>query len=209
MSQKMTYVSTTATTNPYASASWVDPDIVANRLPGFCKTIFIISLILTCLRIPILLLSIVGHSMISQGMVPQQPGMTVDVSQTAAFELSASAFIVIFGLLANSLLLAKNPTGIAMGWMLVMSVVGSMGVAIWQTIHVVGQMDTGTPESAGFVAGMIGGVAVTLIVRLVLLGLYVAALLLFTGWLRTAGAAAGSPSQSPLSPVVDPASPLP
>ena len=86
----------------------------------------------------------------------------------------------ICGLLANSLLLAKTPTGVSMGWMLVLSTPASTGVGGWQTRLLVAHVGQATPQAAGVVAGAV----VAMTVRLFLLGLYVAALVRFSAWLH-------------------------
>lgn len=158
--------------NPYSSPTTVD-QVPAKRvyLPGYCKTMFIIDLVLCCLRVPMVILGFVGASMIT----PDDP-----LAQTVKFELATGIAIVGFGILANIGLLLKKSWGALLGYLALVASTASIGTAVMQIGAQMDQYAEGSPERIGAVIG--GGFV--FMIRLALMGLYLAALLKFSAWYK-------------------------
>lgn len=157
--------------NPYLSPATANPARAARALPGFCKTIFIIELVLCCLRVPLVVAGFVGATM----MGPDDP-----LAQTVIYELATGVGIVGFGILANIGLLMKKGWGVPLGYLALVATAGSVGTGILQFSAQMNQFPMGSPERVGVMFG--GGIV--FIIRLALMGLYLAALKKFSAWFK-------------------------
>ncbi len=148
----------------------------APRLPTYCLVIFIMDLVFATLRAPLVLIGIVGLHMAAQGMIAEETGRMV--FRTGLAEVLTSAGIVLFGIPANIGLLCKKPWGLILAWVVAAITVGSIGVGVWQLILMVQPIPEGSMERiAAGAGGLIAGTF-----RVVLLGLYVGALVVFARW---------------------------
>lgn len=141
-------------------------------IPTLSKVMFIVSLIICLLRVPLVFFAFVGLMMIQQGQGP------VELLPTVWFEIGSGAALAGCGILANGLMLAKIDWAVKLGYLTVLAVLFSIGVGIWQAMLQVGLQQPGTPEQAG----MMIGIVLVIGFRLTLLGLYVAALIQFAAW---------------------------
>ncbi|MBI4617190.1 MAG: hypothetical protein HY720_26490 [Planctomycetes bacterium] len=153
------------------------PDAAA--LPTFCKVMFILDLVFAGLRVFIVGFGVYGYSV----MKKDDP-----MAGTAIAELVSGAALAFFGLSANAFLLARQAWAQALGWFDVLASFASLGIGVWQGTIMLEQFRSGSPEYSG---GLIG-IAFVAILRLVLVGLYVAALVKFAGWAKRRSAAAWS-----------------
>ena len=143
-----------------------------DEFPGFCKTIFIMELVFSGLRLLTVLLAIVGYAILRQ----QQPES--DLTFSAVFEIASGLAMLLTGLPANILFLLRKRWAAVIGWLYVATTVGSLGIAIWQTKLHFRQFKAGSPEQIGGYVG--AGFAFT--IRVVLLVLFVVALVKFSQW---------------------------
>jgi hypothetical protein len=169
------------TNNPYAS-SYAAPQQQAPRtqasLPGYCTTMFVISLIFSVLRIASTGFSILGMYMLSQA------GAASPLASNAIWEVLTGAGMMISGIIGNSLMLARKPVGLYFGYMLIFFVLSSFLVAIIQTVtlfNMQGAGVAGSPQQAQLI-GMVVGASVVIVFRLALVGAYVIALVKFKQW---------------------------
>ena len=139
-------------------------------MPGFCKTIFIIELVFCCIRTVLVLGGIVG--LLNMVNVPPR------LQQTVIFEVSAGAGIAVFGIFGMGLLLARKDMGVVLGYLDVVSTIGSLIVAVWQLSILAENVPPGSPERIGMYVG--GGI--TLLIRLALIGLLIAAMMKYRDW---------------------------
>ncbi|MDD5645260.1 MAG: hypothetical protein PHO00_07450 [bacterium] len=142
-----------------------------NPYPVFSKTLFIMDLVFSCLRIPLVLLGIIG--MIS--MRHEDP-----IYFSGYFEILTGAGIVVCGLWANIALLIKNPMGITLAYYNIAFTIGSMLVGIWQIIIQASMLGGDTVKIASFSVGA----GFTFIVRIAVLSCYFIALKKFKMWLE-------------------------
>lgn len=138
---------------------------------------FIVSLILCILRVFSTALSLIGTVMIAK-MDSPPPG-----AEVAILEVITGGFIALFGIIGNSLMLAKKPVGFYFGCLTVLSVLGTYLVSAIQLSSVFSQQQMNqAPNAQAMMVGMIVGAVVVILFRLVLLALYVFALNKFRGW---------------------------
>lgn len=164
---------------PAARARTADPF----ALPTYCKVMFIIDLVFSGLQ-----LVNVGAGIFGQSLVPRSHPL----APTLLPDLLASSAIVLFGISACSFLLARKDWAIALGAFDIMATLGSVTIGFWKSAIMLDALKPGTPQYAGSVIG--GGLV--LVARLVLLGLFVAALVKYSRWARRRSAAAWSPAGS-------------
>jgi len=157
---------------PYAASQPFAEQPASVKLPVFCKVMFIISLVFCCLRVPLAMLSVLGYFVLQQRNDPLLP--------TALFEIVTGAGIALFGIPANGFMLARKPWALLLGYSTVAVTVGSVFVGIWQLSIMSGQHPAGSPEQMILIVGSLLGV----VLRLAILGLYVAALVKFSAWAR-------------------------
>ena len=139
--------------------------------PTFARVMFIISLVFAVLRLLTLPMSFLGYQVLEEQGSP----MVV----TVPWEIAMGGGIALFGLLGNSLMLARQKFGMYLGWLLVAAVVGSICVGFWQAGFSLEQFPAGSPQRTGAMIGM----AITVVIRIALLGAYIYALLLFSSWM--------------------------
>src|SRR5262245_59059715 len=110
--------------NPYVSPQggwgqpdqWSQPGGHAPGVPGFCTTMFVVSLCFCVIRGVLVAVGFLGLAILPAG----SPAVVV-----VYFELATGIGMVLCGLPANSLLLAKNQIGIFLGWGLVFFTIAS------------------------------------------------------------------------------------
>ena len=177
--------------NPYLSpgpSPYAQPVAAAyaardpNRLPVYCLVLFIMDLAFSLLRAPLVVMSVVGLYMMARG--PADHDMSRMVAQTGLGEVLTGAAIVLCGVPANIALLCKQGWAVVLAWVAVVATLGSIAVGMWQLSFMVQQFPEGSAERIGAIMGGIftGGF------RVALLGLYAAALVVFTMWSASAGA---------------------
>ncbi len=166
--------------NPYASGTLAPPpprpQSVARKMPVFPMVMFILSLVFTVLRVPLVLFGFVALTALAD--IPPS------LMATVPFELGSGSAIVVFGLAANILLLMKKNIGVPLGWCLVASVVFSLAVGLWQGGLQAGEFEAGSPEQIGAFIGL-GFVTV---LRIVILAMYITALVWIGRWFNEASA---------------------
>jgi hypothetical protein len=141
----------------------------AQGLPSFCKTLFIMDLVFCCIRALIVPFSILGYSILQQQGSP--------LLRTVFFEILTGALMAILGILCNILLLMRKPRGAPLGFLNVIVTVGSIGVGIWQA-------SLSAPPNPQQASAYMAGAGFSVVVRLILLGLYINALTKFSQWHR-------------------------
>jgi len=142
-------------------------------MPAFCMVMFIVSLVFCGIRAPLVAMGFAGYFALQQmGNHPLMP--------TVAFEIGTGLGIVVFGIPGNALLLARQSWAVLLGYLAAASVVGSIAVGIWQTSIMAEGQAADSPERIFVLIGSGGA----FVFRLVLLGLYVAALAKFSSWAR-------------------------
>jgi hypothetical protein len=154
-----------------------DPPRVRRRLrrgssyPVFPKVIFILDIIFCSIRLVMVPLSLFG-AVFMQRNDPNNPMLP-----TTYFEVGTNLAVGLVGLLAAGLMLGRKRFGAILGVLAILAVLANMGVGFWQgTIQFAAQgFKPGSPE---YVGGLVG-LGLVALVRLVLLGLYVGALLAF------------------------------
>jgi hypothetical protein len=168
---------TNPSTNPYAPsypgyASAMRPN---DSMPTFCLTMFIISLCLCLLRIPVVIFGVFGWMGLEATGQANQP-----IALTVPFEVLSGAAIVVLGISANVGLLLKQRWGVSLGYLTVVACFISMALALWQ-LSILFQATTDDAQRVGFVVGAV----LTLIIRLTIVGLWLSAVLKFSRWLDT------------------------
>ena len=147
--------------------------------PSFVTTMSIVDLVMCCLRLLAAGVGVVGLlAVASQGVV----GLGLTVYADAGINL----LLGIVGIVAAILLLRKSPIAVPLGWATVGLAILSVLLAVVSVINLVSNADAGfggQPRPPGFVPGAIIGAAVTVGIRLVLLGMYATALVKFSEWL--------------------------
>jgi hypothetical protein len=135
------------------------------KFGGFVMTFIIMDLVFSCLRIPMVALSIFGYTEIE----PTDP-----IYQTTLFEIMTGLGIILFGILANILILVKKRIGCSLAWGNVLVTISSIMVGLWQASIVFGSSDIDEgPEKVGVILG--GSCAI--IIRVGILVCYIIAVL--------------------------------
>ena len=168
--------------NPYASPEAVSAMAASDRLPlpTYSKVVIIADLVLCSLRGLLVVLSIVGYLALQQEESP--------MLASVVGEILTGVGIAIFGITGNALLLARKRWAVALGYLAALFALGSVGVGLWQLAFVLDQFPAGSPQRIG---AMIGGGFVAA-VRVLIIGLYVAGLLMVTSSARRVAASPGS-----------------
>lgn len=136
----------------------------AASMPTIVTVMAILSLIFCLIRIPLVAMGIMGYSELAALGHP--------MAMAAPWEILTGIGMVICGILGNILLLAKKRAGVAIGWGLMGCTIGSIAVGLWEASIMLGQFPDGSPQKVG---GYIGA-AITLVIRLALVVLYIIAL---------------------------------
>lgn len=165
--------------NPYATA----PQNYSNgrfeqvytntNPPVFSMIMIIISLILSVLRVLLVGLGIVGYFLLAS-LEESPPGFALAIP-----EILTGAGIAFFGILGNSLLLARKKIGVTLAWVMVGCVVASLLVGILQGVAMLNTHNQGSPEWIGAVVGIV----VTIAIRIAILACYVIGLQQYRKWL--------------------------
>lgn len=174
--------------NPFASPTSAGPPVNQRHqrrpFPVFCLVMFITSIVFASIRLLTVPLAVVGYFMLRESGDPQVVAVP--------FEIITTTGIAVFGILANSLMLARKKIGISLAWILVACVVSSILVGIWQLTYVPGNAELADPaQKTAFMIGAFVAGGFFMVIRMALLGAYCAALAMFSKWL------AQSPAQSP------------
>ncbi|MBN2190044.1 MAG: hypothetical protein JW728_02400 [Candidatus Aureabacteria bacterium] len=142
----------------------------SSSYPVFSKTFFIMDMVFSCLRIPLVLLGILG-------MVSMQKDDPIYFS--GYFEILTGMGIAVFGLWANIALLSKKASGITMAYYNIAFTIGSTLVGIWQIVI----QSSAVAGDAVRVASFSIGAGFTFIIRIALLICYFIAVKKFKSWL--------------------------
>jgi len=163
--------------NPYQPSMATYAPAATNappRLPTFCLVMFILGLIFACIRVPLVLAGVVTWF-----AVPPGPGEAA-LYTSVPFEVLSGAGIALFGIPGNIGMLMKRGWGAVLGLLSIASSLLSLGVAVWQ-LTLMFPSSNNPAEQAGF----IGGAAITMIIRVTIIGLYGLAILKFQQWLAS------------------------
>jgi hypothetical protein len=144
----------------------------AAGFPVFAKTMFIIDLALSGLRVPLILLAVVGYAALQQNNDPMLP--------TVSGEIATGFAMAMFGIAAGVFALLRKPWAVWLGWLAVLATLGSFGVGLWQASLKMAEFAPGSPERIGGYVGF----AFVVIFRLGYLGLYAGALVQFARWIN-------------------------
>jgi hypothetical protein len=140
--------------------------------PTFPKVIFILDIIFCAIRLLMVPLSLFGAVVMKQ-QNPNDP-----MIETTYYEVATNLAVGLFGLLAAALMLGRKRIGLVLGLVAILAVLANMGVGFWQgslTMEKNG-FKPGSPEFAG----ALFGIGLVVLIRLVLLGLYIGALVSFS-----------------------------
>lgn len=146
------------------------PMIGAATLPTFCKTVFIIDLVLCVLRGLLVLVGVVGIMVLKQQQSP--------LYKTALLELCFNFLIFAAGLPANIGMLMKQSWGVVLAYVAGLATLASVGVGCYHLPLVMEKFPDGSPERVGAYIGA----GVTCLIRVALAGLLVAAAMKFSAW---------------------------
>ncbi len=140
---------------------------------------FILDLVFVGLRAILVLFGIFGVIMMQS--LPEPDPMIVN---TGIWEVLSGVAMVVTGLAASGMMLAKIRAGAYVAIVKVVAVISSYVVSFWQTSYAIAnfsQLPEGSPEQVGGYIGLgIGGVF--LLIRVALLVAYVFAVLKFLRW---------------------------
>lgn len=139
--------------------------------PGFTIVVAILNLVFSLLRVLFVGFSIFGYA----NMRMDNP-----LAESALAEIFTGAGVAIFLFIASLLLLLKVRAAIPFAWVAVVTVIFNIGVGVWQS-SLIAQGFKSPEERIGAVLG--GGVV--LVVRLVLLGVFMMAIVLAQGYFRS------------------------
>lgn len=156
---------------------WGPPSGYTPDMPGFCKVMFIVSLVFCLLRAIFVALGFIGMGV----MKPDDPLM-----KAAFLEIGTGLGMVLCGVPGNTLLLFKNQIGFYLGWGLIACTVGSILTGIVELFLTGGNMAGGPPpppgmETAQLVGVIIGG-GISILIRGSIIVAYATALLKFQSW---------------------------
>lgn len=154
--------------NPY-NPPVVNPaaPVTSNWPPAFCIAMFVVSLLLCFLRLPLLALDLSNDNM----------GYDPAFEPTIIPGIATSAAIVLFGFIGNGLLLGRIAWGIPFGVCLLLSVAASIGVDIW--MHVISRS---LPDYRSTAVSECIAIGIP-VFRITLLLLYAVALFAFRTWI--------------------------
>ena len=161
--------------NPFASPAAVShfaPPPRKSGMPTFSRVMFIVSLVFAAFRLISVPFAIMGFLMMQRDGNPMMA--------SAMGEIATAVGIAFCGTVGNGLMLAGKKFGLYLGYALVLFVIGSLGVGLSQAGMVLGQFPEGSSERIGAMIGMGGA----MLFRVILLGLYVYALIGFSGWVN-------------------------
>lgn len=148
-------------------------------LPTFVTVMSIIDLIFCGLRLPLLIVSVLG--ILAMVANPQMQSLVgVSVLSFVAEALTAGC-----GLAAGIGMLTKKPWATNVGWVAVICCLISLGANIYTTMNTF-DLQLAQIQGPGADAARVGayvGLAGTVLFRLALLGCYIAALKMFTNWI--------------------------
>ena len=103
------------------------------------------------------------------------------LATTVLWEIAAGAGIVVFGLSGDLLLLLKKPWAMGLAWLSVLSTLGATAVGVW-ALSLLAEPMAGN-DQAKQIGFWVGG-GITLLVRLGILVVFVAALVVYSKWAR-------------------------
>ena len=147
--------------------------------PGFVKAMGIIDLVMCGLR-----LVVGGFGVIGLLALAQQMGVALSLQMYA--EVGVNLLLGVVGIVAAILLLLKSPAAIPAGWAAVALSILSMLLSIPEIFRLISNPDSalaGQAQRPGMVVGAIVGASFTFGIRVLLVGLYIAALQKFSQWL--------------------------
>lgn len=160
--------------NPYATPlqAYAPLPETTLKMPTFCVVMFIISLILAVLRIPV-----VFYATMNWIRIPPE-FMGNPIFLTAPFEILSGAAIVLFGIAGNIGMLRQRRWGVVLGFLTLISSLFSLAVALWQLFIVSRTLNA--EQQATFLVGAL----VTLVIRGTLIGLFALAVFKMRHYLR-------------------------
>ena len=170
--------------NPYTApqggwgtpqGQWGQPSGYTPDVPGFCKVMFIVSLVFCFLRAVFVALGFLGMGI----MRADDPLM-----KAVFLEIGSGLGMVLCGVPGNSLLLAKNQIGSYFGWGLIAFTVASILTGIIELVLTGGNMGNPPPPGAekAMLAVTIVVASITCLIRVGIIVAYGAALIQFQNW---------------------------
>ena len=148
--------------------------------PGFTTFVAIVNLVFSLLRVPLVGFSIFGYA----NMRMDNP-----LADSALAEILTGSGVAIFLFIASLLLLLKVRAAVPFAWVAVVAVFLNIGVAVWQSFLIA----EGFKSPEGRIGALLGS-GVVIVVRLVLVGLFMMAIVLAQGYFRSKSR---SPSMGP------------
>lgn len=145
----------------------------AAPFPTLCTVMFGVEIGFAVLRGVILAFTLLMLKAIQQ-QLPNDP-----MAATYKPEMAMNGLLFAFGLLANVSLIFRQRWAVALGWVVALASVGSLGVAVWQASIMFAQTNDQATR-----AGMMFGLVFILTLRLCLLALYASARTQFSSWWR-------------------------
>jgi hypothetical protein len=139
--------------------------------PGFTTFVAIVNLVFSLLRVPLVGFSIFGYA----NMRMDNP-----LAQSVVAEIFTGSGVAVFLFIASLLLLLKVRAAVPFAWVAVVAVFSNIGVAVWQSFLIAEGFKS--PEER---IGAVVGSGVVIVVRLVLLGLFMMAIVLAQGYFRS------------------------
>ena len=168
--------------NPYEASAFESGTAwgpASASLPTFVVVMMVLAIIFSVLRF---LAGVVG-------MVGMASGAVEHITSSMYMEVGVNFISATLGVVAGFLILFKKPAGVMFAWTYVVAIVASLGVAVIQAFEVTSRMPArmaADPQmAAGFKAGMVLGSGIVLIVRLMLLALFIAAVVKYARWLES------------------------
>ncbi len=146
------------------------------KLPPYCTTMFIVSLVFSVIRVPLVFLSAVGIA----GLVAGEASTGIIVA--GFLELFSGMGMAVFGIAGNIALLLRKTWGLTLAYCLVASVLLSYLGAFLSVMRM-----AETAEDPAMRIGMFVGALGMLTIRAAILVAYVVAILKFSEWIKSAG----------------------
>lgn len=149
------------------------PAAQAVPFPIYTLVVAIIDMVFCVLR-----LALVGMGIYGLTLIMRRPDAGSTVAMGIA-EVVSGAAMVVLGIAANGMILAKKRPGVIIGWMLVAATGVSLGLGLFQGFMQMSRFQPGSPQFVGAIIGIVLVVGL----RIGIIVAYAFALLMFQKWL--------------------------
>lgn len=159
--------------SPLESTAAASPPLLAVAVrpyPVFCVVVFAIDLIMCVIRVALVPLTVIGYFALRGG--------NEAMASMAIAEAATGLGIVVTGIPANIAMLCRQRWGRVLAIAAATFTGCSLAVGFIQIAFSVPKVPPGSPEMVGFFVGA----AFMVIIRISLLGLFLAAVTVFTNW---------------------------